>query len=49
MNINKIARFIDKQNVSFICSIDDDGLPNVKAMLKPRKRAGLKGIYDRKN
>ena len=45
MNINKIERFIDKQNVSFICSIDDDGFPNVKAMLKPRKRTGLKEFY----
>ena len=45
MNINKIEGFIDKQKVSFICSIDDDGFPNVKAMLKPRKRAGLKEFY----
>ena len=45
MNINKIERFIDKQNVSFICSIDDDGFPNVKAMLKPRRRTGLKEFY----
>ena len=45
MNINKIEQFIDKQNVSFICSIDDDGFPNVKAMLKPRKRTGLKEFY----
>ncbi len=45
MNINKIERFIDKQNVSFICSIDDDGFPNIKAMLKPRKRLGLKEFY----
>ena len=45
MDLNKIARFIDKQNVSFICSIDDGGFPNVKAMLKPRKRTGLKEFY----
>ena len=45
MNINKIEQFIDKQNVSFICSIDDDGFPNVKAMLKPRRRTGLKEFY----
>lgn len=45
MDLNKIEQFIDKQNVSFICSIDDDGFPNVKAMLKPRKRVGLKEFY----
>ncbi|MCI8575755.1 MAG: pyridoxamine 5'-phosphate oxidase family protein [Bacilli bacterium] len=33
------------KKVSFICSIDSDGFPNVKAMLKPRKRNGLKEFY----
>ena len=28
-----------------IGSIDDKGCPNMKAMLKPRKRAGLKEFY----
>ena len=45
MNQNKIKRFIDKQKVAFICSVDDDGFPNTKAMLKPRKRIGLKEFY----
>lgn len=45
MNINKIGRFIDKQKVSFICSIDDAGYPNVKAMLKPRLRKGKREFY----
>ncbi|NMP38452.1 MAG: pyridoxamine 5'-phosphate oxidase family protein [Clostridiales bacterium] len=43
--MNKIAEFIDKQKVSFICSVDEDGFPNVKAMLKPRKRSGLNEFY----
>ncbi len=43
MNLKKIEKFIDKQKVSFICSIDHEFYPNVKAMLKPRKRNGLKG------
>lgn len=34
MDHNKIKDFIKKQKVSFICSIDEDGFPNVKAMLK---------------
>lgn len=32
-----IADFIRKQKVSFVCSVDDTGFPNVKAMLMPRK------------
>ena len=45
MNLNKIEKFIDKQKVSFICSVDDNNCPNVKAMLKPRKRNCLKAFY----
>ena len=45
MDLSKIEKFIDKQKVSFICSIDDGGFPNVKAMLRPRKRNGLKEFY----
>ena len=45
MDLKKIEKFIDKQKVSFICSIDKDNYPNVKAMLKPRKRTGLKIFY----
>ncbi len=45
MDLLKIEKFIDKQKVSFICSIDEDSYPNVKAMLKPRKRLGLKEFY----
>ncbi|MDD3392474.1 MAG: pyridoxamine 5'-phosphate oxidase family protein [Bacilli bacterium] len=40
-----IEKFIKKQKVSFICSIDEEQFPNVKAMLKPRKRIGLKEFY----
>ena len=45
MNIEIITKFIDKQRVSFICSIDENSYPNMKAMLKPRKRNGLKEFY----
>ena len=41
----KIEKFIDKQKVSFICSIDENRYPCVKAMLKCRKRVGLKEFY----
>lgn len=45
MDLGKIERFIDRQKVSFISSIDNENYPNVKAMLKPRKRIGLKEFY----
>lgn len=41
MDHNIIAKFIRKQKVAFICSVDEEGFPNVKAMLKPRKTDGL--------
>jgi len=40
-----IGSIIDKQSVAFISSVDEDGFPNMKAMLKPRKRDGIKHIY----
>ena len=33
------------QGVSFIASIDADGFPNMKAMLPPRKREGIKEFW----
>ena len=45
MELKKIEKIIDKQKVSFICSIDEEEYPNVKAMLSPRKRNGLKEFY----
>lgn len=40
-----IGNLIDSQSVSFIGSIDDDGFPNIRAMLTPRKRNGIKEIW----
>lgn len=40
-----IGDLIDKQSVSFISSIGDDGFPYTKAMLPPRKREGIKIFY----
>lgn len=45
MDLTQIEKFIDKQKVGFICSIDNEKYPNVRAMLKPRKRIGLKEFY----
>ena len=45
MDIERVQKFIRKQKVSFICSVDEGGVPNVKAMLKPRKVDGIKEFY----
>lgn len=40
-----IGNLVDKQKVCYISSVDADGFPNTKAMLRPRKRNGIKEIY----
>jgi len=40
-----IGNLIDKQNISFISSVDENGYPNTKAMLAPVKREGIKTLY----
>jgi len=45
MDNRTITEFIRKQKVAFICSVDEEGFPNVKAMLRPRKTDGLHRFY----
>lgn len=40
-----IGNIIDKQGTAYISSVDEEGFPNTKAMLAPRKREGIKEIY----
>ncbi|MGE5628047.1 MAG: pyridoxamine 5'-phosphate oxidase family protein [Solirubrobacterales bacterium] len=40
-----IGNLIDKAGNSFIGSVDENGFPNMKAMLPPRKRDGIKYFY----
>ncbi|MDR0470100.1 MAG: pyridoxamine 5'-phosphate oxidase family protein [Nitrososphaerota archaeon] len=40
-----IGNLIDKQTVAFIGSINESGFPNLKAMLPPRKREGIKEFW----
>jgi general stress protein 26 len=40
-----IGNLIDKAGVSIISSVDEDGFPNSKAMLPPRKREDIKHIF----
>lgn len=38
-------KLIERQNVSFVASVDEEGFPNMKAMLKPRMQVDLKTFY----
>ena len=40
-----IGGLIEKQKVAFIASVDADGFPNMKAMLAPRERNGIKTFW----
>ena len=43
--VQTIGNMIDKTTVSIISSVDEEGFPNTKAMLPPRKREGIKHLY----
>ena len=40
MTLDEIFAFVDSQKTAFIGSVDEDGFPNIKAMLAPRERDG---------
>ena len=40
MTQEEIFDFVDAQKTAFIGSVDEDGFPNIKAMLAPRERDG---------
>ncbi len=40
-----IGNIIDKSAVTIIGSVDENGFPNTKAMLPPRKRSGIREIF----
>lgn len=40
-----IGNLIDKQGVSFLSSVGEDGYPYTKAMLPPREREGIRTFY----
>jgi general stress protein 26 len=43
--VQTIGNLIDKRKIAFIGSVDAEGFPNIKAMLTPRKREGIKIFY----
>jgi general stress protein 26 len=40
-----IGHLIDKQATAFVASVDADGYPNLKAMLAPRRREGIREFW----
>ena len=44
-SVQTIGNLVDKQKTAFIGSVDADGFPNMKAMLAPRKREGIRIFY----
>lgn len=40
-----ISNLLDEENVCFIGSVNEEGFPNIRAFLQPRKREGIETIY----
>ena len=45
ISLEALSRWVGRRNAALITSVDADGTPNVKAMLLPRKREGLRVLY----
>jgi len=45
MKPETIENIIDHQKTAYIASVDGNGFPNMKAMLAPRKRNGLREFW----
>lgn len=43
--VKTIGTILDKQSMVFLSSVDENGYPNTKAMLAPRKRDGIREFY----
>ena len=40
-----VSELLEGQNLSFIGSVDEEDFPQIRAMLRPRMREGIKTIY----
>lgn len=43
--VKTISNLLGKQSIVYLSSVDEDGFPNTKAMLAPRKSDGIKVFY----
>ncbi|MDR2947093.1 MAG: pyridoxamine 5'-phosphate oxidase family protein, partial [Candidatus Adiutrix sp.] len=40
-----VIKLFEEQNVSFIGSVDENGFPHIRALLRPRQREGIETIW----
>ena len=45
MTLQEIETLVAAGSVAYIASVDGEGFPNMKAMLAPRVREGLRTFY----
>lgn len=45
MKLASVEKFVRGRKVALLGSVDDEGMPNIKAMLAPRQIIGLKEFY----
>ena len=45
MTLQEVERLIESRATAFVASVDEAGFPNMKAMLAPRLREGLRTFY----
>jgi len=45
VNLKAIEKLIARSKIAYIASVDENGYPNMKAMLAPRKRNGLREFW----
>ena len=43
--LEKVEKLVEKSKTAFVASVDEEGFPNMKAMLAPRKREGLREFW----
>lgn len=45
MKLVNVEKFVQGRKVALLGSVDENGMPNIKAMLAPRQMIGLKEFY----
>lgn len=43
--VKTVGNILDRQTTVFLGSVDEEGFPNLKAMMAPRNRKGIKTLY----
>lgn len=45
MKLMNVEKFVRSRKVALLGSVDENGTPNIKAMLAPRQMIGLKSLF----